>query len=168
MALDFESLQQETVHPLPDKGEVRKKRQQVIQRLSDFGVSDRLIANTCRVEPQTVKRWHKDGAPAGHVARIAIDRLGPVLDHLIADLGLTDDAITSFLTQEPRRIVDPHDGIYGRWSPESDAYDRSPIIAGIAGYDEGLGAIEERLQLRFPERYVEPHAGQAATPLTVV
>jgi hypothetical protein len=171
MPLNFESLRDQTLDTPPDKGPHRKRRQRVIGRLADLGLNDKLLAKTCDVEPSTVKRWHKGGAPAGHVARIAIDRLGPIIDYLEADLGLTDDAITSFLTREPQRTREERDAdgyeLYTRWTPEHEAFCNSPLITGIGSYD-GLKPIEARLQLRFPERNMEMHASQVATPMTVV
>jgi hypothetical protein len=125
---------------------------------------------------KAVKAWEKERrVPRGHTAKIALDRLSVIIDHMQDDLGLSDRDISKFLIEEPHVLPeDRDDGFYDRWNPDQDAFEASPLMTnvsaygGLAGIAQGPAAFEERLRLRFPERQVDAEAGVVATPETVV
>ena len=167
MPLNFKKLAAETTSPVASKGAALRQRQELIEKLARLNVSDNLIAATCKVEStSTVKNWRLGKtAPSGYIARIALDRLGPLLDHMETDLGLGDRAIVNFLQNEPMRTheergleLDIH------WTSDYEAACNAPLIAGIGMY-QGLEPIQRRLMSQFSERYeVAAQVGQVATP----
>lgn len=166
MPLNFKSLIEETPFPPRIGEEMDKKRQQTIAHLSALRISNDLVAQICDVRPQTVTRWQETGkAPRLSRAQIALDRLGPVLEHMEDDLGLTDRAIRDFLTGEPTRTREERGlELDIRWTEEYEASCQAPLVTGIGAY-RGVQPVQDRLMMRFRERYeVAAQIGQVATP----
>jgi hypothetical protein len=167
MPLNFRQLASETTPPAANKGAALRQRQETIKKLASLNVGDDLIAATCDVSTgNVVKNWRLGKAgPSGYIARIALDRLGPLLDHMEVDLGLGDRVILNFLQNEPMRTrgergleLDIH------WTSAYEAACNAPLITGIGMY-QGLEPIQQRLMSQFRERYeVAAQIGQVATP----
>lgn len=174
--LDFEALRKTTAPPnIPVYTRAaRAERHATLRHVLELGVSENVIANMCLVDLDSVRRWQKEGgSPHRYLGRRAFDRLGPVVRYMQDELGLTDESIASFLNTEPRNTQDR--------SPGDDAYWHKPLVTRIGvttnmfpypfldnpPIDDGLKAVQQRLELRFPERCVELQAGIIATPQTV-
>ena len=157
MSLDFETLIN-TIPPPPDESAAKRKRLQTIDRLQSMHIRNEVLAEACHVGSQAVRNWQeRKRNPGSYRARIALDRLGVIIDHMTDDLGLSDKAIGKFMIREPNRLESQshQDPIYWSWNPDVDVFERAPLITDIVS-NEGLQAIQERLRLRFGERYVEP------------
>jgi hypothetical protein len=168
MPLDFDTLRKETIDPGDNLGAALVQRRATLDRLGELGVTDQVIAQTCAVEPRTVRAWRsRYRAPGRDLARRALDRLGPLIVHMEDDLGLTDEAISDFLTDGPDIKQGPEESSDVPW----DTLYSTPFITQIGahiGSVDGLEAIQARLEARFPERQVYAQAGVVATPETVV
>lgn len=179
MALNFEALREATAegHP-PYTKDAKEQRQATINRLISLGVSQEVIATMCLVDVESVKRWQKNGtSPLRYSGRRALDRVGPVIQHMEDDLGLRGEDIATFLNKEPRHLHDPD-------ASADDGYWHKPLVTRISvvphmqpyfypffdnpKIQDGLVHMQERLKLRFAERQVEAQAGVVATPETIV
>lgn len=168
MPLDFGTLRKETIDPGDNLGAALVERRATLDRLVELGITDQVIAQTCAVEPRTVRAWRsRYRTPGRDVARRALDRLGPLIMHMEDDLGLNDEAIADFLTEEPDRPKDLEASSEPPWHTLHSA----PVITQIGahiGSMDGLETIQARLEATFPERQVYAQAGVVATPETVV
>lgn len=168
MPLDFETLRKETIDPGDNLGAALVRRRETLDRLVELGVTDQVIAQTCTVEPRTVRAWRERyRAPGREASRRALDRLGPLIMHMEDDLGLTDEAIADFLTEEPDTPKGSEESREPPWHTLSSTPVMTQIGAHIGSMD-GLEVIQARLEARFPERQVYSQAGVVATPETVV
>ncbi len=167
--LDFKALQEETLYPVPNKDEAKEQRHTTLRRLHKLGITRDVIASICRVETKAVSSWYRrEASPGYHIARIALDRLGPIITYMSDDLGLNDRDIAKFLLEEPRvPEEEQRDWTYDQWFPEQQAYEESPIIYAASSL-EGPLIIGQRIALRYPGRQVEEQAGIIATPESVV
>jgi hypothetical protein len=168
MPLDFETLRKETIDPGDNLGASLGQRRATLGRLGELGITDQVVAQTCAVEPRTVRAWRSRYRNPGHdTARRALDRLGPLIMHMEDDLGLTDEAIADFLTEEPDRTKGSEKSDGPAWG----TLYKTPLMTRISahiGSMDGLETIQARLEARFPERQVYAQAGVVATPETVV
>lgn len=155
MPLDLESFIYGRPETNDHLGPASNRRRSTIKQLGEIGVNDYLVARSCGVGSDTLRAWKNGTSPTKWHARIALDRLDILLNHMVDDLGLTDDAIKSFLVSEPLRINPSQDPIHDRWHPQVDRMDRTAVIGTIC-FTYGAWAIKDRLDLRFSERYVEP------------
>jgi hypothetical protein len=173
MALNFAALREATtpVSALGYGEEARAQRHATFERVMDLGVHEKVISRMCLITIEAVKHWsRKGGSPQNYLGRRAFDRLGPVVQHMENDLGLTEDAIATFLNEEPRHLEGPDAGDHDARF-HNTLITRLGIVPDMGFYypyfdnpkiEDGLSAVQQRLDLRFAEHPI--HAEAVAAP----
>lgn len=148
--LNFEALEVTTSFPRPNSDlQARIERRDTLNQLTVLGVSDALLAQTCQVKPDAVRRWHNKGVVAHSlVARRALDRLGPIIVHMRGDLALDDEEIGTFLQNQTKRATND----LALDAFDIDETDIQPLISFIAVLG-GVKPMASRLHSLYFPRY---------------